>query len=408
MIRALLALLVPAVASAEPVTFAQAVQRAVAHNPDRQVALQEIARVEGLLAQATSVLLPQLGVSATYTRLEGDRLIMGRRVSAANAGVAQVNIDTPIVDLHAFAQRKRARDSVDVIAAQAEATKRDIAIATARAYFTAYSSARMVEIAEHARDAARAQVEFATERRKNGVGTELDVSRAEAELAEDEAQIAQAETSKLRAEEALGIIIGSDQPASAEAEPDLGEPREGQGIARRADVIAAQRQLDAAHESRRLDWVDWVPTLRLTGDAFIGAPQIDPIPREGYELMLTLNVPFYDGGYRRGLHEVNRALEAEAVIRNHETTRQATSDVREARQAVDKTRRARDAARTAAQKAHQTLDLSNTGYHAGTATSLEVTTAQQTALDADTRALIAEDDYRSAELDLLAATGAFP
>lgn len=406
--KSLLLLLVPSLASAEPVTFKEAVQRAIAHNPDRQVALQEIARVEGLLAQATSTLLPQLGVSATYTRLEGDRVIMGRRAYAANSGIAQANIDTPIVDLHAFAERKRARDTVDVTAAQAEATKRDVAIATARAYFTAYSSARMVEIAQHARDAAQAQVDFATERRVHGVGTELDVARAEAELAEDEAQIAQAETSKLRAEEALGVIIGSNQPASAAAEPDLGEPHEGQGIARRADVIAAQRQLDAAHASRQMDWYDWVPTLHLTGDAFIGAPQIDPIPRDGYELMLTLNVPLYDGGYRHGLHEVNRALEAESVIRNDETTRQATSDVREARQAVDKTKRARDASKLAAEKAHKTLDLSNTGYHAGTATSLDVTTAQQTALDADTRALTAENDYRSAELDLLAATGAFP
>ncbi len=72
------------------------------------------------------------------------------------------------------------------------------------------------------------------------------------------------------------------------------------------------------------------------------------------------------------------------------------------------TRRARDAAQTAAEKAEKARELAEIGFHAGTATSLEVATAQQAALDAATRALLAEDDFRSAELDLLAATGAFP
>jgi outer membrane protein TolC len=124
--------------------------------------------------------------------------------------------------------------------------------------------------------------------------------------------------------------------------------------------------------------------------------------------MLTLNVPLYDGGYRSGEHEQHVAEENEARIREAEAVREASSEVRTARQAVEDSRRARDAARTAAEKAQKTVELAGTGYHAGTATSLEVTTAQQTALDAATRAILAEDDYRSAELDLLAATGAFP
>jgi outer membrane protein TolC len=407
-VKWLVALLVPSAALAEPVKFREAVQRAIAHNPDREVALQEIARVEGLLSQATSALLPQLGLSATYTRLEGDRLVMGRRAYAANSVIAQANIATPIVDLHAVAERKRARDTVAVTAAEADATKRDVAIATARAYFTAYSSARMMDIAQHARDAAQAQVDFLRERHKAGVSSELELARAEAELAIDEAQIASATTSKVRAEEALGVIMGSDRPASTAEEPDLGEPRDGPGIARRADEIAARRRTEAAASSRHDDWLDWVPTLKLAGDAFAGAPQIDPIPARGYELLLTLDIPLYDGGFRRGAHEQHVALANEAQIREAGTERQATSEIRAAREAVDDTRRARDASRTAAEKAQHALELAALGFHAGTATSLEVATAQQSALDAATRALLADDDFRSAELDLLAATGAFP
>ena len=86
----------------------------------------------------------------------------------------------------------------------------------------------------------------------------------------------------------------------------------------------------------------------------------------------------------------------------------ARSEIRVARGALDQTRRARDDAHRAASWAAQTLDLANAGYAAGTATELEVVDAQREALDAETRAALADDDFRQAELDLLAATGAFP
>jgi len=392
----------------EPITFPEAVKRAIAHNPDRRIALIEIERVDGLLREATAALLPQLAASGTYTRLESNRYVAMNLEAAANSLLAELTIATPLVDLHAIAERKRAKDQVDVTAAQAESTKRDVAIATARAYFMAYTTARQLEIATHARDTAKGHVDYTTQRHGAGIGNDLDVKRAEAELATDEADIASAVTARLRAEEALGVIIGSDRPAAAASEPDLGEPHAGPGIGTRADVIASQRALDASMWSRDHDWWDWIPTLRLAGDGFFSAPQLAPIPRWGYDLALTLSVPIYDGGFRHGEHEQHLADEAEALERDAATTREASSEVRTARTAVDDTRNARDAARHAAELAAATLDLATSGYKAGTATSLDVIDAQRTALDSATSALLAEDQFRQAELDLLAATGAFP
>jgi outer membrane protein TolC len=404
-------LLASAAGHADPVedkvTFIDAVKRAIAHNPDRLVALHEIERVAGLLRQATAALMPQLGVSAIYTRLEGDRLIMGRRAYAANSANANVNIDTPIVDLHAVAERRRAQDRVQVTAAEADSTKRDVAIATARAYFAAYSAAKYLEIAVHARDNAKATAATAAERRKGGVGNDLDLKRAQAELALDDAQVASANTAKLRAEEALGVIIGSDKPMIADGEPDLTEPSN-RAIDRRADVIASRLDREASEDSAHLDWMNWAPTLHLDGNGFVTAPQIDPIPRWGYELVFTLDFRIYDGGLRRGLHEQHRAEALQARDREVGVEREATSEIRTARASVDSTRAGRDAAQSAATLTTGVLELATIGYTAGTATSLEVVDAERAALDASSRALIAEDDFRQAELDLLAATGVFP
>lgn len=391
----------------EKVTFADAVKRAIAHNPDRLVALHEIERVKGLLMQATAALLPQVGVSAIYTRLEGDRTIMDRRTAAANSLHADLNVDTPLVDLHALAERKRAHDRVEVTAAEAEATRRDVAIATARAYFAAISAAKYLDITKHARDSAKAYADAAGERRKGGVGTDLDLKRAQAQLAVDEAQVASAITSKLRAEEALGVIIGAERPVAADGEPDLTEPAT-DDISNRADVIASRMDREAASESRHLDWMNWAPTLHLNGEAFYQAPQLDPIPRWGYEIDVTLDFRIYDGGLRSGLHHQHRAEEQQARDREIGVDRQATSEVRTARAAVDSTKVARDAARRAAELGAGVLELATIGYTAGTATSLDVVDAEKAALDADSQALIAEDNFRQAQLDLLAATGVFP
>ncbi|MFT3699092.1 MAG: TolC family protein [Kofleriaceae bacterium] len=397
----------PENAVTEKVTFVDAVKRAIAHNPDRLVALHEIERVQGLLMQATAALLPQVGVSAIYTRLEGDRFVMDRRSQAANSLHADVNVDTPLIDLHAFAERKRAHDRVEVTAAEAESTKRDVAIATARAYFAAFSAAKYLDITKHARDSAKAYADAAGERRHGGVGTELDLKRAQAQLAVDEAQVASAITAKLRAEEALGVIIGSERPVAANGEPDLADSTSND-ISKRADVIASRMDREAASESRHLDWMNWAPTLHLTGEGFYQAPQIDPMPRWGYEIDVTLDFRIYDGGLRSGLHHQHRAEEDEAKDREVGVDRQATSEVRTARAAVDSTKVARDASRKAAELGAGVLELATLGYTAGTATSLDVVDAEKAALDADSQALIAEDDYRQAQLDLLAATGVFP
>jgi outer membrane protein TolC len=390
------------------VTFRDAIRLALTRNPDRLVAIDEIERVDGLLAQTNALLLPQITANATYTRLEGNRYTADKLQAHANSLLASIHVDTPIVDLHAYAEVRRAHDQVDVTAKEADAIKRAVAIATARAYFAALSSARLLEISQHARDNAASHLAYATQRHNGGVGNELDVSRAQTELATDEAQVASDTTAKLRAEEALGVITGGDHALAALGEPDLEAAHTGPGIAARADVIADARATEAAAWSRHHDWLDWVPTLHLVGDAFYSTPQLDPIPEFGYTALLTLAVPLYDGGYRHGEHEQHDALLAEARQKEVALDRQATSEVRVATESLEQSRVGRNAAHGAAMAASRTLELANTGYKAGTATGLEVVDAQREALDTESRAAIADDDYRQAQLDLLAATGAFP
>ena len=61
-----------------------------------------------------------------------------------------------------------------------------------------------------------------------------------------------------------------------------------------------------------------------------------------------------------------------------------------------------------AKLAREALDLANRAYRAGATSNIEVIDAERRARDADTAAVIAEDNVRQARLDLLAAAGQFP
>ena len=394
-------------ASAEPVLFRAAIDRAIAHNSDARIAIDEIARSAALLQQASAALWPQVSAAVPFTRLEGARFVAGHEDAAANSVMPAVDVTLPIFDLRLRANRMRAADQLDVSAKAAASVRRDVALAAARAYFVALTTRQLVAVAVLARDADRAHVDYAVSRRSGGIGTDLDVVRAQTQVAADETQLASAATAELRAEEALGVIAGAGGPLEAAEDAPVLEHRPA-AFELRADLVASRRRAIAAAESRRAGWTDYSPVIGVSGTGFLTAPQLDPIPRLGYQLVLTLSVQLFDGGYRNGVDHERLALLAEAREQLYANERQAHSEARVADRALVYVRESNAAAHRTRELAVRALELANLAYHNGAVTNIEVIDAERIANDSAVRATIADDDLREAQLDLLAASGAFP
>jgi outer membrane protein len=88
--------------------------------------------------------------------------------------------------------------------------------------------------------------------------------------------------------------------------------------------------------------------------------------------------------------------------------RQASSEVRTAREAIAYTQRATAQTRLAADQANEVVQITEVAFREGARTNLEVIDAQREARDAETRRVIAEDALTRAKLDLLVALGRFP
>jgi outer membrane protein TolC len=394
------------------VTLQDAIARALAKNPTYATALLEVRRAEAVVRETKAAWLPTLYGNGTFTHLDHDRLEAGVVILAQNELAANLTLTVPLVMTRQWLTTEESRMNADATAATSADVRRTVAYATGQAYLAVYAQKLVIEVDVRARDTAKSHADYAHQRYVGGVGNRIDEVRAVQEVATDEALVQQAYAQLASAQEALGILVGSEGPLDTADDATLAAPpslTEGLNeAARRTDVVALDAKLKAAGKTVRDDWSDYAPYLVGVAAPFYQNPPVPTIPLTGYQLELLLTVPLYDGGLRYGQHRERGALRDEAKVAYDAGLRQAKSDVRAAfetmRRADDALRSSRDAAKLAG----EALELATTAYRAGAVTNIEVIDAERQARDAATQAEVAADQSRQARLTMLTATGRFP
>src|SRR6185369_14059445 len=145
----------------ERITFAEALARARTRNPNALVAAQEVQRAAALLAQVRSSSLPSVIPQASYTRLDGDRTIMGQTIQSADQIVASGGIGIPLVVPQQWAAWAQAADTKHVAELNVGAVQRQVAIAVGHAYLAVIAQHRIIAALVNARDNARAHADYA-------------------------------------------------------------------------------------------------------------------------------------------------------------------------------------------------------------------------------------------------------
>jgi len=395
---------------AEAVTFDEAIRRAAAQSPQAIIAAQEIRRADALLTETRAAALPFLGANASYTRLDAARVSGAATLVAQDTFNANLFFQVPLLAPSRWAAWSHASDQVDVARTSDDDVRRQVLVATARAYLSVLAQKRVVDVSKSARDIAKARFDFARARRVGGIGNAVDEARAEQQLALSEVQLVAGEVGVVRAQEALGVLTGSPGPLDASQDPDFRpDPSQvSEAEARRLDVKAAEARRAAAEHVRRDSWLDWLPTLVATAQPFYNDPATATSPRTGWQVQFLLSLPLFEGGLRVGQFREREALEREAQAALDGTLTQVRSDVRVGLAEVVREERALRNARLGAERARLVLQLTTEAYRAGATNDLDVTTAQQQSRDADLQAVIAEDAVRQARLDLLSGAGQFP
>ena len=312
-------------------------------------------------------------------------------------------------ELDLFGRIQRRLEASEAQAEAAEAELYQLQVSLIAELVDAYGQLRGAQLRERiARDNLanqRDSHELTEQLRDAGMGSELDVLRADARLAATEASLPQLQAQQARARNRIATLLGqrADQlavdlsprelPAIAKALP-IGDP--GELLRRRPDIRAAERQLAAATATVGIATADLFPRVSLSG--FLGfiagrGSQIGSSAAEAWGVAPSISWAAFDlGSVRARL----RGAEADAdgalasyeqqVLLALEESENAFSDYARAQERLLSLLRQSTASRAAAQQAE-------IRYREGTVDFLVL-------LDAERERLAAEDAQAQAEVAL--------
>jgi outer membrane protein len=374
---------------------------------------------EAQAQEARSALLPQLSLGGQLANETINLATFGFTVPGQpnvtapfNVIDAHVNFAMTIIDLAARRRYEAARSGVKVSQEDQRRTEDGVAAAVASLYVSlGRSTARIDEIRANV-DLFQKLRQLALDQKNAGVGTRLDTTRADVQLARQQQALLVAINQRDLAQLALLRAIGADLGASLQLTDDW--TRVAAAPALPAALAVAQRRrpelslLDLRLKTAQLNIeaaaAEGLPTLGAQAQGFESGNRIRDI-EWSRTVAAVVSVPIFNGRRTQARVAAAQAQRDQLLIQQNDTRRQIEQEVRQALLAYDNARSRVDLARQSEQLAQDELDLASDRFKAGVATSIEVDNAQTSLATARDTRIDALADVAQARYDLSRATG---
>ena len=427
-------------AQGKPLTFGDAVRRAVDLNLSVRIARANVSAGEEDIRRARSNLLPQLNLTGQHVAIEEDdaSAVPGRaqRTTSGSITLDQTLYSEPAwanLDIQKQLQtaREHNRDQVQL----------DIVLETAQAYLNVLRAKTNERIQKDNLRLTRSNLELAQSRRRIGTAGPSEVYRWQSEVANAQRVVVQAQALVHVTEIALNALLHRplEKPVVTE-EVGLDEPDLISSQQRLYDIIdnpanfqvlrdfVVKEGLAAVPELQQLDAqiraqdrtltstrrAFWQPTIGLRADRTEifnrGGAQGPPLP--GLDdtestVALQLSLPLFTSGAR----SADQAQASEQLIALQLQHQAVAEQVEQRiRSALFRTRSARTAirlSREAASAARSNLDVVRDAYSRGTVSILDLLDAQNAALVAELRAATSVYDFVSELMEVERAAARF-
>ncbi len=324
------------------------------------------------------------------------------------------SLNLPLIVPWAYDNYSAARKQTDAAKAQYELTETQLLNAAATAFYGAAGTDELVQARKHAIEVAQKTLDNAKARLEAGVVNRVEVTRAEISVVRARQALRETEDQRANAYQALGTILQLKEAFQIEAAPPGPPlPTSNEDLARdavnlRPEMTAYRRTLDAVELQKRSNLLRWVPSL--SGFGLFRAFNYAGFTGQNYNWSVGLQLDWliYDGGIRDAGRHLNEAQARENALRMDSLRDTVVDEIAQARRAVDTKRKALDAAVRAVQLSKETLDLVRVQHDAGTATQLDLLTAQDALVVSEVAVAQARFDIQLADITLLRAAGRFP
>lgn len=403
----------------EPATLTLQQALATVENVNVNVLLSREAAAQAVEAvnQQRSTTLPQLDAVVQQRRSQGVSIATVVVASGRPASRFDALVSGSYALLHPqrLSALRGARVGAQVARANYEAVIQDVLADVAETYFTHLRNLRRLDVLDANIARAKSLLELARNQLAAGVATQIDVTRAEAQVAQAEQARMQQVTALYRSELFLKRLLDLD-PGGPLQLADFQVRRadailytfseEKTAFERRADYLAAQKALEQSQIDVRTARYERLPSLALTGNyGYASANFDDNTKQDQWSAGLGLNIPIFDGLRAGANKRIALSRQRAQSSRLHNLELQISSELRLALQDAG----SRNAQIAVAEKnlhlAQEELRLAQQRYRQGVADNREVVEAQNRLAIADDNFVEAVYQYNLSRVELARTKG---
>jgi hydrophobe/amphiphile efflux-1 (HAE1) family protein/NodT family efflux transporter outer membrane factor (OMF) lipoprotein len=245
-------------------------------------------------------------------------------------------------------------------------------------------------------DLRKEQVRLVRSRFNGGIGNDLDIARAETELATTEAEAASLAQQRAELENAIAILAGSNPTSFHLAAADPGNwnpaiPEIPAGLPsdlleRRPDVAQAERQLASANARIGVAKAAFFPVLTLTGSGGYVSADVDTLfnwNSRTWSIGPSLSLPIFAGGRNKANYQRSKAAFEESVANYRQQVLVAFGEVEDSLSGIRHLADQSSAQQRAVTHARRAVDLATDRYRSGLVSYIEVVDASRDALQAE-------------------------
>jgi hydrophobe/amphiphile efflux-1 (HAE1) family protein/NodT family efflux transporter outer membrane factor (OMF) lipoprotein len=245
-------------------------------------------------------------------------------------------------------------------------------------------------------DLRKEQVRLVRSRFTGGIGNDLDIARAETELATTEAEAAALAQSRAELENAIAILVGRN-PAMFHLgafvpgnwnppSPEIPAGLPADLLERRPDVAQAERQLASANARIGVAKAAFFPVLTLTGSGGYLSADVDTLfnwSSHTWSIGPSLSLPIFAGGRNKANYQRSKYVFEESVANYRQQVLVAFGEVEDSLSGIRHLADQASAQQRAVTNARRAADLATDRYRSGIVSYIEVVDAEREALQAE-------------------------
>jgi NodT family efflux transporter outer membrane factor (OMF) lipoprotein len=319
-------------------------------------------------------------------------------------------------EIDVFGGVRRDKEAALAMVQAAEEGRRDVLVTlladVARNYVELRAAQRQLEILDDTLRSERDTLELAKARLEGGLGTELDVARAEGLVTANAAQRPVLERLARQAIYRLGVLIGKDPGALASeletpgsippAPPEVPPALPSELLSRRPDLRRAERELAAATARVGVARADLFPRFSIVGSLGRRSEDAGDLGAgisQFWSIVPRVTWPIFSGGRIRANIRVQDARQEQALREYEKAVLTALEEVENSLSAHSRELRRQESLRSSVAANQRALDLATDRYTSGLESFLSVLDAQRSVYAAEDQLVQSE---RNAVVSLIA------